>query len=151
MKELKINLGNTLVIIKAVPFSHLHALETMLEELQSLWLKHEAAVADLLLSDDSALALDLAQKIINLHPRIDEPGKFGFDLTLLKDDLNSFESLFFGERDEDDNLSVVRGSRIVRLNKFDPLKKYHRAVALAQEQPPQDTTSPAVETSTQTS
>lgn len=155
MKELLVRLADTLIILKPVPFANLQALETMLEELQSYWLGNEAAIADLLLSDDSAIALSLAQKILSLHPRIDEPGTMGFDVKLLMDDLNQFEELFLAIRgEEDDKLDVFKGGKIVRLNKFSPIAKYQRAVKLLTdrtEQEQQKSQSPAVETSTVTS
>lgn len=134
MKELKIRLADTLIILKPVAFANLQALETMLEELQSYWLGHEAAIADLLLSADSAIALDLAQKIVSLHPRIDEPGTMGFDIKLLLDDLNQFEELFLAIRgEEDDKLDIFKGGLITQLNKFSAIAKYQRAVKLLTE------------------
>lgn len=134
MKELKIRLADTLIILRPVAFANLQALETMLEELQSYWLGHEAAIADLLLSSDSAIALDLAQKILSLHPRVDEPGFRGFDVKLLLDDLTQFEELFLAIRgEEDDKLDVFKGGLITQLNKFSPTNKYQRAVKLLTE------------------
>lgn len=151
MKELKIRLANTLIILKPVAFANLQALETMLEELQSYWLGHEAAIADLLLSDDSAIALSLAQKILSLHPRIDEPGTMGFDVKLLLDDLNQFEELFLAIRsEEDDKLDVFKGGLITQLNKFSPINKYQRAVKLLTERTEKQT-SQAQESSSVTS
>lgn len=152
MRELKIRLSDTLIILKPVPFSSLQALETLLEELQSYWLAHEAAIADLLLSDDSAIALDLAQKILALHKRVDEPGTMGFDINLLMDDLTQFEELFLAIRnEEDDKLDVFKGGLINQLNKFSAINKYQRAVKLLTERTEKQTLSPVVETSTVTS
>lgn len=146
MRELKIRLADTLVILKPVAFANLQALETLLEELQSYWLGHEAAIADLLLSDDSAIALDLAQKALNLHPRTDSPGTMGFDIKLLLDDLAQFEELFLAIRgEEDDKLDVFKGGLITQLNKFSAIAKYQRAVKLLTERTEKQI-SPAVET-----
>ncbi|MGL5924624.1 hypothetical protein [Chroococcidiopsis sp.] len=151
MKELKIRLANTLIILKPVAFANLQALETMLEELQSYWLGHEVAIADLLLSADSAIALSLAQKILSLHPRIDEPGTMGFDVNLLMDDLPQFEEFFLAIRnEEDDKLDVFKGGLITQLNKFSAINKYQRAVKLLTERTEKQT-SQAQESSSVTS
>ena len=134
MRELKIRLPDQLIILKPVPFANLRSLETMLEELQALWLKADAAIADLLLGEDGAIAITTAQKIVDLHPRIDEPGKMGFDITPLLDDLTQFEELLFCTRDSDDKLDVLTGGLIVRLNKFSAVAKYQRAVKLLADQ-----------------
>ena len=150
MKELKIRLPDQLIILKPVPFANLRSLETLLEELQALWLKADAAIADLLLGEDSAIAISTAQKIIGLHPRIDEPGKMGFDITPLLDDLSQFEELLFCTRDSDDKLDVLTGGLIVRLNKFSAVSKYQRAVKLLADQEAKqmmEEPSPAVEIS----
>lgn len=147
MKELKIRVSNSIYILKPVPFAHLAALETCLTELQTLWLKYEAAIADLLLSEDGAIAIDLGQKIINLFPRVDEPGKVGFDITPLLDDLAQFEEIFFAVRDDSDKLDVFKGGLLLQLSRFNPLGLYQKAIKRLEEEAQP---SPAVETSTPT-
>lgn len=152
MRELKIRLTDTLIILKPVPFASLQALETMLEELQSYWLAHDAAVSDLLLSSDSAITLSLAQKILNLHPRLDEPGTNGFDLKYLLDDLPQFEELMLAQRNpDDDKLDVFKGGLIVQLNKFSAIAKYQKAVKLLTDRTTAQELSQVVETSSVTS
>lgn len=145
MRDLKIRFPNQIIILKSVPFAHLQALEIMLEELQALWLKQEA-IANLLLSSDSSIATDLCQKILNLHPRVDEPGKTGFDLTPLLDDLPQFEEVFFAVRNDDDRLDVFKGGLILQLNRFAPLLVYQKATKLLEvalePSPPQETGEP---------
>lgn len=150
-----VELGTEIAVIRPVAFEHLAGLDALLDQLQVLWLKHQAALADLLLSDDSAIALDLMQKIANLHPRVDLRDQHGFDIAPLKDDLPQLESLFFFERDEEsDNLTLAKGGAILRLNRFDPQKKYQAAVNRLVNPEPSDSTpspSPAAATPTPTS
>jgi hypothetical protein len=128
MDSLKINLGEEIAIVRPVPFAHLAALSELFVELHALWLGAQLSLADLLISDKSALAQDLIGKIAALHPRVDTPAQSGFPIAPLLDDLPQLEALFFMQRsDSSDKLDLDRGAKLLRLNRFNPEKKYQEA------------------------
>lgn len=147
MQQVKVNLGDQLIILKPVAFGHLATVGTLFVELHALWAKHGYALADLLISEDSPLAIDLMTKIGNLHRRADVPGQMGFDVKALLEDLPQMESLFFMDRDSDsDRLDLTQGCQLLRLNRFDAQKKYQQAMEKAVREASQ-----VVETQQQTS
>lgn len=124
MRELTISLSDSTVIIRGVAFADLSAFSTLMTQIQSLWADgNRYSVGDLLLSSKQAEFLDLAQKIVNLHPRVDTPGVKGFDVKPLLDDRSQIEELFFLRRAESDRLDINRPCLLMRLNGLDGEKK----------------------------
>lgn len=134
MKNITISLPNETALIRGVPFADLETFSTLIVELQALWVAHDYSLGDLLLSPAKGKFLDLAQKIANLHPRLDTPGAKGWAVEPLLDDLDQLEGLYLLQRGEDDKLSLVKSGLLMRLNRLDAEKKLMEVTALLQQQ-----------------
>lgn len=96
------------ICLAPVALGWLPNLEILLSGLQAICEQHGGFEA-LWESPDRPLALDLAQKILNLHPRLDKPGAYGIPLFLVSE--TEICRLFF-----------EGGGSLCKLNQLKPLE-----------------------------
>jgi hypothetical protein len=90
---LSVAIDGEIAILAPVPLLWLPNLEILLGQLATVWRSHHYALGDLWVSGNAVMALAQMQRIIDLHPRVDLPRQFGFDVSILDDD--EIERLFF--------------------------------------------------------
>ena len=73
-----------MVCLRAVPLIHLPNLEVLLGAVGALPIMSASDVVTLLDASDGNLLRDLLQKVVDLHPRVDRPGCFGFPVSQLE-------------------------------------------------------------------
>lgn len=111
-----------LVGLGQVPFKYLNTFHLLHQQLAQL-----SSDNDL----EDQLFFSVAQKILNLHPRVDSPGEWGFDLGWL--DVKKFTSLFITqgpqqeEPDQEDAIAPSsRPGQLVELNSHSPIEDPYR-------------------------
>ena len=115
MKFVEVRFPLSSALIAPVPRSQLVTLEILLRKLYERWIELKLSTSDLMKENAS---WKLMIQIANFFPRLDTPGKTGFDLSLLHDDPDQVEALFLAQTDDDDSLTLPK---LVELNCFEPL------------------------------
>ena len=133
MRELKIECPGDAIIVSPVPRANLKALDSLMLQIQSVWLGDEFSTGDTLTRDE---VWDAIAKIISLLPRVDAPGTTGFDLQKIENDYEYLERLFFGQgltTDQDGleiTVNALKPCLIHQLHRYNPKKKLREASQL---------------------
>ena len=132
------------VTVQPVPRAVLSALEKLMLEIQRIWIEEGFSTADAIARSDCWGHMEDVAKMLPNH---ENPAVLGFDLSLLGNDYEQLERLFFGDasqaysRDSVSeehslglfNIALFEGCKIWHLHRFEPKKKLMQAVALRQE------------------
>ena len=133
MRQLTIECPGDPIIVSPVPRSKLGALDSLMQGIQSEWLRDEFSTGDTIAKDEVWAAI---AKIAALLPRVDAPGTTGFDLQKIENDYEYLERLFFGQgltTDQDGleiTVNALKPCLIHQLHRYNPKKKLREASQL---------------------
>lgn len=106
--------GHDVIMLNPCPRYHLSAIEAILGYLLDRWLIKNGDLDELLSTEPECWAL--FQRAVNLCPRLDIPGSYGFDVHQLNSE--QLLPMFFGQQDSS---GQWHRSKLMELHHYEPL------------------------------